>query len=239
MSDALSLRGTLEVGGDSCASSCGSGDRSIKSINFGCNPLFFQTIVETAAPITVLTQGAVGDQFVDLELLDQLTGIEFLYMNSNAPVILRIGAAPAVVTGVGGTFPTTFAGGETLTFTVDLVAVSAVFTSGAQTALQVAAQINAACALVGLPTPMAAVAASGQLTITGVKTGKQGSVVITGGSGAATLGLSGLSAVGGGADVGTYGIYINQFLKAPSSPARIQISGNAQITVLAAGRSAV
>ncbi len=242
MSDALSFKATLEVGGNSCASSCGgAGDRSIKSISFGCDQLYFQTIVETADPIRIATIGAVGDQFVDLGLLQQLGAIEFLYLRSNTPVMLRVGAAPAVVVGVGATYPTGFVGGETLTMTIDGISVSVTFTSGAQTAAQVCDQINAACALVGLPTPRSAVVAgSGQVSVFGIATGSQGSVVITGGSGAADLGLTGLSALGRGEDIVT-SMFINLFTRAgnvPPPPARIQISGNAQITILAAGLSA-
>ena len=54
----------------------------------------------------------------------------------------------ARVEGSGGTFPTGFAGGETLELAVDGAAsFTTTFTAGAQTAAQAAAEINAAAAL--------------------------------------------------------------------------------------------
>ncbi len=238
--NALTLRGSLEVGLDPCCSTgCGAQDRSTKSLQLRCATQSYQSIVETGAPLRIQTPGAVGSEFVDLDVLETLTAIEFLFVKTDAPIELRIGAVAAIVTGSGGTFPTAFAGGETLTLTIDGVAVSVAFLVGDQTAAQVAARINAACALAGLPTPRASVASSGQLAISGVETGSDGAVVVTGGTGAATLGLTGASALGSGADVPVWGTFLVEFGNYPNVPSRIQISGIANVSLVAAGRTSV
>jgi hypothetical protein len=244
VTDSVALKGTLTIGGGTCVSGgCGgAGDQSVKSLALRCaSGQVFQTVVETASPIAISTPGLIGAAFADLDILGDLTSIELLYVRTDRQILLRVGAAPAVVTGVGGLFPTLFVGGETLTLTIDGTPVSVAFLVGDQTAAQCAARINAACALAGLATPRAVVASSGQIAISGVLTGAQGTVVVTGGTGAAALGMTGLSAVGLGADVPVYGTMLIEFGVAgqtsPPLPSRIQVSGLASITVVAAGTS--
>jgi hypothetical protein len=240
--DTIAVKGTLVVGGGTCVSDgCGAGgDQSVKSLSLRCAAgQQFQSAVETASTVAIATAGLVGAVFVDVDLLSVLTSIELLYVKASNPILIRIGAAEATLTGVGGTFPTLFVGGETLTMTIDGVAVSVAFLVGDQTAAQCVARINAACALAGLSTPRASVATSGQITITGSLTGYQGTVVITGGTGAATLGLTGLSAVGAGADSPLYGTLLQEFgvtgQTQPPRPRRVQFSGTANLNIVAAG----
>jgi hypothetical protein len=113
----------------------------------------------------------------------------------------NVGGTEAIVTGSGGTFPTTFAGGETLVAEItdvdgSTVTVTTTFADTDQTATQCAAAIEAACVAEGLPAGRAGVSDDGQIEIVAANTGDDASVEITGGSGAATLGLSGLSAEG-------------------------------------------
>lgn len=238
--NSISLRGSLDVGLDPCCSSgCGAQDRTVRALGLRCSTQSYQSIVETGAPLRIQTLGAVGSDFVDLDVLESLAAIEFLYVKTDAPIELRIGAAAARVTGSGGVFPTGFAGGETLTLTIDTVPVSVAFLVGDQTAAQVAARINGACALAGLPTPRASVATSGQLQIDGVETGTEGAVAITGGTGGAALGLSGRSALGSGADVPVWGMFLTEFGNYPNVPARIQVSGIASVSIVAAGRTSL
>jgi hypothetical protein len=243
VTDSLTLKGTLEVGGGACASSCGSADRSLRSLALRCSTgQVFQTLVETAAPIRIATAGAVGASFVDLDLLGDLTSIEFLYMRSDAPILVRIGAAEPVLTGSAGTFPTLFAGGETLNLNFNGVAVSVAFLVTDQTAVQCAARINAACALAGLATPRASVLTTGQIQILGLGTGAASTLDVTGGTGAATLGFAGTpSDTGEGADVPLHGTLLIEFPQAgttsPPPPSRVQVSGVAGIQIVAAGRS--
>lgn len=234
----LLLRGSLDVGSDCGAGAgCGGTDRTVRALSLRCpGTAYYQTVVATGAPIRVQTVGVIGAQYVDLDLLLDFVGIEFLYLKSDSPISLRLNAAAAVLLGSGGTFPTGFVGGETLTFTLDGTPVSVAFLAGDQTAAQVAARINAACALVGLATPRASVASSGQVQIAGVLTGAAGTVVITGGTGAATLGLAG-SAVGSGADVPVWGTYLSEFRPYPDAVTRVQVSGQANLTIVAAGRT--
>lgn len=242
--ESLALKGTLEVGGGACVSSCANGDRSVKSLALRCaTGQQFQSAVETAEPIRIATPGAAGAAFVDLQLLGDLIAIEFLYVRVDNPIVLRVGANEAVLRGVAGVFPTLFAGGETLSISFAGAVVSVTFLAGDQTAAQCAARINAACALAGLATPRATVnAATGQIEIRGLLTGSTQTVTITAGTGATTLGLPvGASAAGAGADVPVWGTFLAEFGVAgspPVPPARVQFSGNAGITAVAAGRTA-
>lgn len=242
MPDSISVKGVLEIGGGACVSSCGGADRSTKSISLRCaTGALFQSAVETAEAIRLATVGAPGTTFVDLPLLEQLTSIELLYVRGDQPVVLRIGAAEPVVTGASGTFPTLFVGGETLLLDVDGTPLSVTFDAADQSAAQVAARINAAFALAGYPTPRASVTSALQLAIEGVGTGASSTLSVTGGTGAATIGLGALpSAQGAGADVPVWGTMLVEFGvtgSLPYPPARIQFSGTSNLTVVAAGRT--
>jgi len=239
----LLLRGSLDVGSD--CGGCGGGggcagggtDRTVRALGLRCpGSAYYQSVVATGAPIRVQTVGVLGAEFVDLDLLADLIGVEFLYVKSDAPIALRLDAAAARVVGSGGTFPTGFVGGETLTFLVGLVPVSVTFLAGDQTAAQVVARINAACALAGLPTPRASVSGT-QIAIDGLLTGPQSTVSVTGGTGAATLGLAGASAVGSGQDVEINGSFLAEFRSYPDSVSRVQVSGQASLSIVAAGRT--
>jgi hypothetical protein len=237
----LTLRGILEVGGGCAVSSCASGDRSAKVLSLRCASSQYQGVVETAEPIRIQTAGAPGAAFVDLALLQTFTSIEFLYLRADAPIVLRIGAAAPSISGSLGIFPTGFVGGETLTLDSNGTTVPVAFGAGDQSAVQVAAQINAAFALLGLPTPRASVSTSGQIAIEGLGTGSSSTLSAIGGTGAAQIGFGTFpSAIGAGADVPTWGTFLAEFGvsgSAPLPPARIQLSGSANVTVVAAGRT--
>lgn len=242
MSGQLNLRGTLEVNGLNCVTSCPPGsapDRHTLGLSLGeCPTKQFETICECPTPMPISTPGLIGSVFVDVPLLEEFTAIEFLLLQTNAQVIVRINAAAARLLGVGGVFPTTFAGGETLNFTVDGTAIAVVFTVAAQAAQDVVNEINAAAALAGLTDMPASVDVSGQIALGGILTGAAGTVAVTGGTGAAALGFAGTpSAVGGGDDVSVQGIAVLEFPRSPNAPTRIQLSGIAQVEILAAGRS--
>jgi hypothetical protein len=233
MAGQLELTGTIQISGDDC-SCAGAGDSLVKAIGPDCST-GYQSVVATAKPLSVSTASGV---FVDLDLLDVLTSIEFLFLRSTAAITLRVGAGPAVLTGSGGTFPTSFAGGETLDLTIDGVSFTATFDAADQTAAQAAARINAAAALAGLATPRASVLSSGQLQIDSVLTGAEGGAAVTGGTGAATLGFAGTpSAVGTGADVPVQGTFLCEFPRTDDAPSRVQVSGVASVSVVAGGRS--
>lgn len=239
----VQITGTI-IASDSCSTACGSGAGGGNQATFalgdacGACSLHYQSVVSSQQALQILTTGLPGAEFVDLDILDGFTAIELLVARTSAKLYLRIGAAEALVLGVGGVFPTTFAGGETLELDVDgLGSFTVTFTVGAQTAAQVAAEINAAAALSGLPTPRATVATSGQLQIESVQTGAQGSVEVVGGTGAATLGLTVGTTAGTGADIPIQGDALLQFPRDTDAPARIQISGQGSITIMAGGRT--
>jgi hypothetical protein len=106
--------------------------------------------------------------------------------------VAAIPATVATLLGVGGTFPTLFAGGETLIMEIDNQPFTTNFVVGDQSAAQVAAAINAAAFAAGIPGTPATVQ-GGEIQIAGNVTGSAGEVVVTGGTGAATLGLSGFA----------------------------------------------
>lgn len=228
----LQLTGSLIVGGAGCGCSGSDGASKIVPLALACAAAVFGAVVSTECAQLVQTAGAAGDNWAELPVSDGVGAIAFAYVRTSAAVKLRIGAAPAVRSGSGGTFPTSFAGGETWAATIDGVAVAVTFTSGAQSAAQVATQINQAAIGAGLTFLPATVASNGQLAISGQKTGSQGSVVVT--TGNATIGLATGTTTGSGQDVAVNGLFLNQF-DPLTAPERIQISGVAAVEVLLAG----
>jgi hypothetical protein len=233
----LQLQGALIVGGaGGCGCSSGA-DTKVVNLALACAAAFFGAVASTECAQAVSTAGALGDNWVELPVSEAVGGIQFAYVKTTAPVMLRIGAAPAELAGASGAFPTGFVGGETFAFTVDGVAVATTFTSGAQSALQVATQINQAAVGAGLAFLPASVQTNGQLMLRGLKTGSQGSVDIT--TANATVGYPSASgfAEGEGQDIPVSGLFLNQFDQL-TAPERIQISGVASVEVLLAGSAA-
>jgi len=191
----------------------------------------------------VSTTGDPGDAFDDLDGVDDLSEIEFLFLRSDNDVVLRLDAVPADAQAVAGAFPTGFGGGETLITTIDGVAVTTTFDAADQSAAQCAARINAAMALAGIATPRADVVA-GQIHITGVATAVAGAegLLSFAGTGAAQLGLDAGSSPtitpAKGQDVTISGLFLAEFSGTSSrKPTAAQISGNATVEIIAAGRS--
>ncbi len=194
-------------------------------------------MVSTDTPCALQTTGVVGAEFEELSATDALDAIQLLFVKSSVAMRLRIGAAPAELVSTGLALP--LAGGETLIFDVDgQPTVTATFTAAA-TAQAVANEINAAAALLG-QAPPASVNAAGALVLTGVLTGAQGSVNVTGGTGQAALGFASVTndaATGAGEDVDFNGIFLVEF-GSVGAPTRVQISGQGTIEVFAAGTAA-
>lgn len=237
----ITLKGSLQIGGDACGSSCGNSSNNVRPLSLRCGSGLYETVIDTATPLVIQTQGLPGAAFVDLEVLGDLTAIEFLYAESTGPMVLRIGASEAQLTATGATYPTGFTGGETLNIVIDGTPVAVVFDVADQTLQQVVARINAACALATLATPRAAMSSplGGQLVIFGTLTGAQGSVEVVSGTASADLGLTnGAVAVGGGDDVPINGLFIAQFPSYPNAaPARVQVSGQGRLSLVGAGRT--
>ncbi len=243
---AVQISGSV-IASDSCSSSCGVGVGGANQAVFalgdsvcGVCPKNYQSVVSSQQPLQVLTSGIPGAQFVDLDILDGFTAIELLVARTSAKLFLRIGADVARVLGVGGTFPTGFVGGETLVLAFDspfAAPITTTFLAADQSAAQVAARINAALALAGLPTPRVTVATSGEIQIESVLTGSEGSVLVSSGTALGTLGLTTGTTFGTGADIPVQGDLLIEFPRDADSPARIQVSGQGSITVLAGGRT--
>jgi hypothetical protein len=231
----VDVSGAITVGQD--VSDCGDG-RSLKqqSLKLGCSSSSFDAVVSSDIPIQITTAGQLGDAFVDLPPTDALSSVELLYVSASAIVRLLLGADVASILGVAGTFPTGFAGGEQLDLLLDGVSLTVTFTSGAQAAQQCANQINAAAALAGL-TYQPAMVSGGQLLISGAKPGPLGSVEIVGGSGATTLGFTADDTADGLGEIqDVKGIFLVEYGRGNAgAPARVMISGNARVQVLAAG----
>lgn len=237
MTCALTLSGQIVVGGPN---GCGCGDvlsQKILGLGFACASAIFQAIAGTECAVAIATAGAPGDVFEELPSVSSVGGFQLLLVKSSQPIVLRIGADVAELLGTGGTFPTGFSGGQTFGFTVDALAVAVTFTAGAQTAQQVVNQINAAAALAGATSLPAFLQSNGQVGLRGVATGDAGLVDIT--SANATVGFASAAAEahGAGSDLPVQGIALLQFPQS-SPPERIQISGTAQIEILAAGLAA-
>jgi hypothetical protein len=233
MSCSLQLQGSLISGGSGCGCSSGDSGGRVIPIALACATMAFGAVVATDCAQQVQTLGAPGDNWVELPVSDAVGAVQLVYVKASNAVRLRIGAAPAELLGAAGTFPTGFVGGESLDFTVDGVAVAVTFTSGAQSAAQVAAQINQAAIGAGLSYLPASVQTNGQLALRGARTGAQGTLLVTDAN--ATIGFPDEADVSGeGADVPVSGIFLAQF-DTLAAPERIQISGIATVEVLLAG----
>lgn len=171
---------------------------------------------------TVLLEAGTTDLEIDL---GDITEARLIYIESDLEIEVALGgvaALGAVVDGSGGTFPTLFAGGETITgldidgqgpFTVT-------FTSGASTVDDVVNEINSAAALAGIvdgggiPVTIAR-NNGGQLRIVSPTTGSGSEVVIGGGTALATLGLTAGTTTGTNSTPGTSNVLVHR----PADPA--------------------
>lgn len=234
----LDISGQIAVqdGCGSAAQSCGGNGspQKLQPIALSCVGRTYQSVVSTDCPLAISSPGV----FVDVPLLEQIAGIEFLFVQTNSPLTLRLNGLAAELLGVGATFPTGFVGGETLISEVDGGApVTTTFVAGDDSAAQVAARINAAYALAGQPLP-ASVGVNGQILLCGTQTGPAGSVNVTGGTANDALGFefgTNSSAVGSAQDVTVNGLWMVEFGNT-DAVARVQVMGVAsQVMILAAG----
>lgn len=228
----IQLRGSLVIK-DTGSSSCEPSGTGTNTLALKCGGY---STWDSTGDLTVSSPSA----FIEPGVSRSLTEIYMLFLYTPSPLTLRIGGTYATLTGVGATFPTGFSGGETLITQVDSFgSVTTTFTSGAQTAAQVANEINASYALAGIAA-VATVATSGQITLTGFLTGvSEGAVNVTGGTAQAALGFtsgSNDSALGGGSDLLVDGNFGPTEFSRTSAPARFELKGSATgVTIVAAG----
>lgn len=237
----VDLQGTVTVsdGALGGCNGCGvNGGTRILQLALACAGGVFECVQSTDLPCPINTPAPA---FSTPPVVTGFSAIQLLILNSNAALTWRLNGVAATLTGVGGVFPTTFAGGETLIADVDGgVSVTTTFLAADQSAAQVAARINAAFALAGLPSP-ATVAGSGQLVLTGLLTGAEGTVNVTGGTAQVALGFpvsTNDSAVGTGVDIRASGLVVLEADR--SNPyTKVEVQGTASaVTILAAGTSA-
>lgn len=248
----LELQGSLRTQSDACgsAASCGGVSAGTKVQPLGLRCVSSRPIVSSDCGIQIATPGTPGDNFIDLPVVDSLDRVEVLYLGAATQFVwLRIvqnGDGTAQLA-TAGTFPTGFGGGETLELQIDgAPSFTTTFTAAAQSAQDVANEINAAAALAGYTRGPASVdATSGQVVVASSKTGpvrpagptfEQGSVVAVSGTALATLGLTaGQTVYGSGSDIRVAGTFLNEFGRGTDAPDRILISGSAEVEILAAG----
>jgi len=245
MSKIVQASGTLTVQSDTGVTGQGVDSKQLTLGPGGASTgrRYYQAVV--SSQVDLETSGAVGAAFEPLDAVDDLTRVELIYLRSTAEVMLRLYALPATALAVAGAFPTGFGGGETLVCTIDGVVVTTTFDVADQTALQCAARINAAMALAGIATPRVTVVA-GQLYLTGVSTkvesGGVGQLSFTTTPGSTQLGLATATsptiADAQGQDIAINGLALLEF---PTTGANlltsVEISGQATVEVLIAGRS--
>ena len=144
--------------------------------------------IEDAVSATGQLAGGEASRQIDLGDIQE---VHLLYIEADAEIEVYFGgslATAASITGVAGTFPTTFVGGETFIVTVDGVAVTTTFTVAAQSNQDCVNEINAAAALLGIA-PIASVV-SGQIVITSPTLGSSSTLLIGAGTGNAVLGFT-------------------------------------------------
>lgn len=224
----LTLDGHLSVGGDGCGCSDSSGHSStVRGLSLSCQSDSFEAIKSTDCAVAVATLGSLGQNWTELPIT--LSLYKLLSLKTSAAIKLRIGAAAPSVTGVAGVFPATALDTVTWVLTIDGVTFTTTFAGVSLSAAQVAAQVNAAAALAGLSFMPASVS-DGQLKLTGLTTG---TAALMGVAVQAALGFSAAVHYGAGADLDVWGSFLVQF--GNSGPSRIQVSGAAQLEILAAG----
>lgn len=205
----------------------------------------FENVVSTDCPFEI----ASAVDFVQMPLADELVTVDFiafLVRGSNQTTIeLLVGDLPRI-DGVAGTFPTGFSGGESFAFDlrtyndatgafdVDAL-VSVTFTAAAQSAQDVANEINAAVMLAGASTCVLVEvdATSGQLKLKGVDPGSDKQITIP--TPNATIGFGGVKAtdLGTGTSLPVNGNFDVEVLSVPGI--QLWLRGTGALDILLAG----
>jgi hypothetical protein len=233
----ITLTGKLVVGGEGCGGCSGGSPSKQLPLSFACSGKTYGAVVSSDCPQQIQTLGALGVTWQDLIGVGQIGAYQLLYLLTKTAMRLRIGAAEASLLGNGASWPVVFAGTETFAPVVDGVTVPVAFTAATRTAAQTATAINQAAVGAGLGfLPASVDPVTGQLRISGRQTGTQGTVTIATALAAIGFGSTSAVAVGSGSDLDVNGLQVLTF-EGSTAPTRIQISGQGQIEVLAAGTS--
>lgn len=249
MSTNLSLRGQLAIGG-TCG--CSGGDSTVRELKLGgascgcCGggSLSYDAVIPGDG-LVVSTPGLIGQNFVDLPLLDSFTAIEFLRVEASAKVRLRFNPTRPQIVGtvalpVGGVT----AGAATITATRSdgaTIPVTVVFSGATNTPALVVSAINAAFGAAGAPQPPDGPIArlSGSfLALVNPAIGPQASIALAAGA-PVDLGLGVVAVLVEGTSSDTpdfEGLYLSQFPRSPNAPTKVQVSGVATLDIVVAGR---
>lgn len=232
MTCTVQLVGSVSVGGSCGCTGFTAGGSAPSSktmgLSFSCTGTTYGAVNSSDCPININTA-----TFIELPGSDAVGDFQLVSIKSSSLVTLRVGAAAATVSGVGGSFPTGFSGGEAFDFDVDGTNVAGTFTVAAQNITDVLSELNQAAIAAGLAYLPFTASTSGQVTVTGVATGSDGSVVVN--TTIAALGFTAATTVfGSGDDLAVNGLFLSQF-NPTSAPTRIQIMGIAQVEILLAG----
>lgn len=163
-----------------------------------------------------------GEQDVPIKFGD-VTQARMIYIEGDGEFTVEFGGGTptaAQIDASGGTYPTAFAGGETLDVEIDGTPLAVMFAAGDQTLVQVLARINYVAALAGLA-PIA-LDNAGEIRLQSPTTGIGSTVeVVAGGTALATLGLAAGSSQGVASTPGTSPIQVRR-------PADVSGAGAAQ-----------
>lgn len=166
-------------------------DNQLNNKIFG-GPLLSEILDTLAHAQSSTYQLDEGEANVAIDLGD-VAEVRYVYVEGDGEFSVVFGGGVSTAAqqdAIGASYPTTFAGGETLTLEIDGVPVSVAFDVADQTLAQVVARINYVAALAGFTSTPVAFAHSGQLRLTSPTTGLSSVVDVQGGTGRAALGLT-------------------------------------------------
>lgn len=207
---------------------CGRGFLWISRTCHYTDPADPTTKTSAASSVAITTTGAATQGSVtsgnqepfELDAGDTLS----LSVDGGVSEVATFDAAAGARTGVGGTYPTLFGGGETLLVKVDGGTVQIIaFSAGASLVGDVVDEVNAQIA------GAYADESGGELRITSDRKGTGSYIEVTGGTGAATLGM------GIGATQGTGDVSNIKAVTAAEVKTRVEADTTAQVTVEATG----
>lgn len=150
----------------------------------------FQQLVDTLAKAQARSGALDPDELATIDKGD-IDTIRMLYIEADGDIDVFLGgtdATTAVVTGVGGVYPTLFAGGEDLDLEIDGTTFTVTFEVGDQSLADVIKRVNAAGAYNDID-GLIADPNAGQLRLTSQDEGLSSIVRVTGGSARTALGL--------------------------------------------------
>jgi hypothetical protein len=207
-------------------------DNSLDNKAFGGAGVLSELIDTLEHPQTGEYVLAAGELDTAVDMGD-ITEARLVYLEGDSEfevVFNGTAATGGIITGAAGTFPTLFAGGETLLFSIDATPITVTFDALDQTLTDVVARINHAAALMGFLSNPVAFAVGGEVQLRSPTVGGSSVVDVTGGTGAATLGVAVSTSTGVAAGgIGTNAIAVER----PADPAGASAAAGLKAYLLA------